>query len=138
MSNKNLYDLDPEYFERVPVRTELTVLPGDDPNLRPTINWTIREYDGSPVKLLEEVDGEEVVVDGVLTERGDLQDGTRILCPALFGYFRATVKVGEDGELYAKGTKLTGFLRFDGDDRHCWTCWGAADLESILKLHITR
>lgn len=97
----------------------------------PQIGWTVHEYSGGEVYRM--VDGKPV--HEPLTSKDDLKDGDTVLCPSLMGYFIGTVRVDGD-EVYARAGDHIGFLEFNQDDRHCWTCSGTADLAALMKLEI--
>lgn len=105
-----------EEFGRIPVRTELTVLPADDP-AGPTLGWIIKEYNGGEVFLL---DAQDQPIEEPLTRREDLKEGMRIYAPTLVGGRIATVRLEEDGDLCWESAGLIGDLNFSGDDRKCW------------------
>jgi len=103
---------DPVHF---PVRTELTVLSADDPNVM-TLGFPLREREGGPVGV--PVDGK---FHSPLLAREDLWEGREILIPTLAGPRHAVVARDVDGTLYWNAGNLNGNLVFDQDDRHCWT-----------------
>lgn len=100
---------------RFPVRTELTVLPVDDPNVM-TLGFTFREREGGPVGV--PVDGK---FHSPLLAREDLWEGREVLVPTLAGARHAVVARELDGTLYWRAGNMVGDLVFDRDDRHCWT-----------------
>lgn len=115
-------------------RVELEVLPAS-PNAGQQVGFSVSMYSGSEVYLL--VDGK--MVETPITARDGLKVGDTVACPSLMGYFRATIKAGKDGALYAESpNEHVGFLEFDTDDRHCWTCASTANMRSIKRLEIYR
>lgn len=83
---------DPEFFGRMPVRTELTVLGPDDPNTRP-LGFTMRVYDGTQVARDPEMKE-------YITTREALKVGDEIYVSTLFGICKAKVYLDEDGTLF--------------------------------------
>lgn len=103
-------DPEPAFVGRIPIRTELTVLPADPP--REPLGWVMREYNGTEVFKVGAV--------GVpMTGREDIQPGARVIVTTLVGAFEMTV-FEEDGELWAESAGTVADLKFDTDDRHCW------------------
>lgn len=130
---------------KIPVRTELTVLPADDPN-RPPLNWVVKEYNGVPAyRYLPEYEENGFSSEDLkpLTAREDLKPGDQILIPALIGgYHRMTIEEGDgslkDGTLMAKTGHSAAFLRFGEDDRKCWVATGMINLRGLAKLSVSR
>lgn len=126
----------------VPVRTELTVLPADDPSKR-EIGLVIRERNGVEIHKFEEGRKYERDEDGrwkdlaPITEEGDLRAGDKILVPGLMGeLFVMSVEADKYGALTARGEHLSAVLEFGKDDRHAWVCVGLINLRGLQRLEI--
>jgi hypothetical protein len=108
------------------------------------ITWTCREYSGTEIFAAPEgMPYEDVVAhkDGFalkpVTTREGIHDGSIIIVQDLFGfgiYIVETTQVGLVG--ISKSKAMMAVLKFDTDDRHCWTCCGTANLKAIQKLDI--
>ena len=114
--------------------------------LDPAIKWTVTEYDGCEIcKAPPGLTAEEVIALDVLPEDFDyepitdeegLQSGDVVLSPSLVGGYHVGT-VGEDRKSFTSPNKtFMGFLRFGGDDRNCWVCWGGGNLASLMKLEL--
>jgi hypothetical protein len=101
---------------KIPVRTEITVLPADD--TRETIGWTVREYSGCDVFLLLELE----MVKKPITDRHALKPGVSIAVPSFFRGCHHHMKVQSESYAETLDGKLGAFLRFGEDDRNCWVC----------------
>lgn len=130
----------------VPVRTEIEVLPADDPKAR-KLGWTVREYNGCPIHPGPPgMTVEQVIESGLpegfelarITDAEVLQDGDVVLAPAMFGGLNVgTVGTHEDGSRYfVTPGGFLGFLSFGEDDRNCWVSWGGGNLNAIKKLSL--
>lgn len=110
-----VYSVDnPEFVGRIPVRTEITVLPADEPK---KLGWRIQSYDGAEVFLLTSAGD---VIKSPITDQEALKEGMRV--SAWGGTW--LVKKDEYKVLYLDGSRNIGTLSFDEDDRHCWACTG--------------
>lgn len=119
-----------ELFDKIPVRTELTVISADDPSY--TIGWACQIYSGNEVFL---VDADNKVISTPLTKKSDLKPGTKICVATLVGDYLMTIE--SDGHKLSAITDNRGtlaILEFDIDDRHCWTSPGAINMRAIKKL----
>jgi hypothetical protein len=118
--------------EKLPVRTELTVLSADDPNQR-TIGFVIREYNGTEVYKAD-------AHGTTLTNESDIKPGDKLHVQTLVGTYAMTAAKDEYGVLYAE-TEPGGMfadLIFNKDDRHCWASTYAVNAKAIKKLTATR
>jgi len=139
---------DPDQF-RVPVRTELTVLPADEPGQK-KIGWTVKEYMGFPIKTAPQgLTHEEAMNTGnwpegfepeIITEKDGIKEGDLILAPNLSGWTVARVETTSEGK-FAGLSQDKGwiyFLEFGQDDRKCWVCGGSGNLKAIQRLELTK
>ena len=138
------------------IRTELTVLKGDDGEAR-KLGWEIKEYDGVP--LFRGPDGmtaDEVLDQGLpegfvfepIPAVEELQMGDVVMYAAMMGgYHVATIGTqrvrmrdsSHKTEFIAKSRGgHVGFLRCGGDDRECWICWGGGNVDALMRLEIKR
>lgn len=119
---------------RIPARTELTVLPADEPN-KPTIGWTMTERNG--VQITKSPEAEDPI-----TDRDGIKVGDTVYVPAMFGEGHYVMKIEADdhgGELYARSEGgLLGILEFGADDRNAWTCIGLVNPRGVTKLSLTK
>ncbi len=117
------------------------------------IQFTVKEYVGTEVhstgliRTSEEVlalprsEAEELVRSSLtrrLTDPEAIRPGLLLVVPSLMGgYVLAIVEPpspdGSWGWLTAS-KKLGGFLEFDVDDRHAWTCSGTFNTEALVSL----
>lgn len=120
----------------IPARTELTVIPADDPQQR-TLGWKVTERDGV---TLFKFDAEGGIDKRPLTNQDDVQPGVRLAVASLFGGFiPMTVEQDKETEgLVARGGNLLAILRFAEDDRACWTCVGMINMRGLKKLSVGR
>jgi hypothetical protein len=118
--------------EKLPLRTELTVLPADDPNQR-TIGWVVREYNGTEV-FKADAHGT------ALKNESDIQVGDKLHVQTLVGTYVMIATRDEYGVLFAQ-TEPGGMfadLQFNKDDRHCWASTYAVNAKAIKKTSVTR
>jgi hypothetical protein len=120
---------------KIPARTELTVIPADDPKMR-TIGWTVTERNGVTLFKFDAAGGIDI---RPLLSLADLVEGDEIAVAALTGgYHKMTVKKDEEGKLMGCNDSLLAILRFAEDDRKCWTCVGLINTRGLAKLDVTR
>lgn len=123
---------DPGEVGQLPLRTELTVMPADDPT-RPSIGLVVKEQEGFVISKL--VDGKPIE----FQPGEDLTVGQEILVPSPFSigcYFPMTV-VEEEGGLYGLSTEgsLLAFLQVADDERGAvWVCIGTANAKNLKSL----
>lgn len=119
------------------------------------IKFTVHEYAGVQVFTTDRILTPDEIsalsqeqVQGILQESvgkrllaaEDMREGLLILIPGLIGgYIFGLVErdVGDAawGWRSANGTTV-GILEFDTDDRHCWTCGGMMNLNSLSRLEL--
>lgn len=117
---------------KIPVRTELTVLPADDPGNR-TIGWIVREYNGTEVYKAD-------APGTLLLNESDIQVGDKLHVQTLVGTYLMIAYRDEYGVLQAQ-TETGGMfadLKFNTDDRHCWVSTFAVNAKAVKKLTVTR
>ena len=98
----------------IPVRTEIEVLPADEPGEPVGLKWQCYCYDGAEVFFLTP-DGD--VIEEPITNREALKEGMKV--SVWGGTWR--VKVDEEGELYLDGSRNIALLSFGKDARNCWS-----------------
>lgn len=88
---------------------------------------------GSEVFL---VDAENKVIRTPLTKESDLRPGTKVCVTTLVGDYIMTVNSDSYGVLsaYTDNKGMMAILKFNEDDRHCWTSPGSINLGAIKKL----
>lgn len=127
--------------DKIPTSLPVEVLPADTAGA--PLNFTIREYLGSPVYRWSDVHEEDKTP---LTGREDLKPGDAILVPALTGgYYKAYVTGDHTDASKSCGWDTNpgepqgamGFLEFGADDRNCWICTGVVNKRGIQKLELT-
>lgn len=109
-------------FDKIPARTEITVLPADKPEEH-MVGWQVHCYSGAKVYLLTELE----VVEEPITDRAALTSGVSVAVPSFFGGFHHMVIKDDSKErLYAETLdgKLGAFIHFGLDERNCWVCTG--------------
>lgn len=122
---------------KIPARTEVTVIGPDDPNMKP-LGFRVTERDGV---TLFKFDAEGGIDKRPLTNQDDVQPGVQLAVASLFGGFiPMTVEQDKEteGRLVARGGNLLAILEFAEDDRKCWTCVGMINMRGLKKLEITR
>ena len=119
----------------IPVRTEVLVLPGDEPSEK-KIGFVVHEYNGVELHPLTE-DGH---VDSSKTfKKDELQVGMTVACASLFGGYNVIeIKKDKHGELYGENGVFWAILEFTTDDRACWVSTGGGNLSAIKKLTADR
>jgi hypothetical protein len=127
---------DSEFIGSFPIRTEITVLPADEPKER-TIGWAVVERNGGEVYKLD--------ADGInLTNFSDLKKGDDVLVPTLFGYVQMKItkrsRIKKTATAESEGT--LAWLEFSKDDRKCWTSSSSMNKKLLknknLKLVISK
>lgn len=108
-----------EMTDVIPVRTELTVLPADEPKAR-TIGLPMTTYEGTRIARL--VNGK---LEEPLCQADDLREGMAIVVTGILGRFEAVVVKNTAGSLCWKTDRAWGRLEFAIDDRGCWTSPGS-------------
>lgn len=98
--------------EKLPARTEVTVLGPDKPRAKP-IGLVVRERNGTRV-FKQSAPGVP------LRDLGDIRHGDKLLVTTLTGILEMTAQRGEDGILRAWSTGFVANLEFSKDDRKCW------------------
>lgn len=130
----------------LPVRTELTVLPADDPEQR-QIGWVVKEYSGvsvgrGPAGLTAEeiLANPDTLMGFELVPITDaLRVGDVVLFGGLFGGWHVcTIQEGTGGDPIAVSPSgdFVGFLAFGEDDRNCWACIGGGNLKALQRLNL--
>jgi len=115
---------EPESFGRMPIRTELTVLPADDPN-NLKLGFGIQCYSG--IEIHPVING-DVQKESIKDENG-LYDGMNVEAWGVVW----TVRFDKDGSPYLDSLKTSGFLEFNIDDRECWVCGGLINKRCYMK-----
>ena len=107
------------------------MLEADKP--KTTIGWVCREYSGTEVF---KVNADNKVVPTPLTKESDLRTGTKVCVTILVGDYIMTVESDSYGVLsaYTDSKGMMAILKFNEDDRHCWTSPGSINLGAIKKL----
>lgn len=140
---------EPEYVGRIPVRTELTVIPSAEPNHK--FGFTVHHLWGSevyPIPEGQEPSEEMADPKNILTRQDDLQEGLRLLILTLFGWSVGVVAKDEKGNLTCTtpGGSFVHFLTFANDRPPLadgtpalprWVCTGSANLRGLKKLMVT-
>lgn len=117
--------------DKIPLRTEVTVLGPDDPKQK-TLGFVVREYDGVELHPLTEAGG----VDTTKTfKEGELQVGMKVALASLFGGYNVVeIRQDEKGEFYGINGGFYAFLKLATDERACWVSPGGGNLRAIKKL----
>ena len=102
---------EPEYVGKIPVQTDLTILPADPE--RAPVGWMCRCYSGAEVF-------KPVAEDVLLTRREDIQPGDKLIVTTLVGTLVMTATLDEEGDLQAETEHTLANLEFGEDDRECW------------------
>ena len=160
--DKDTYSVsEPEFAGNIPIRTEITVPPGD-PEGRKTIGWTCYEVAGTDVHPIPE--GQDPSLDlvtgaNLITKESDHKPGMHLLVHDLFGGCHGIVHdlfggchgivhgiVQADGRsCLSLSGKTTFFLEFvndrppleDGTPAPArWVCTGSGNLAAIKKLEL--
>ena len=119
-----------EVVGKIPIRTELEILPADEPK-QLKIGWTVKEYIGGEIFKL---DANGQMITEPLTNKTDLIPGMIVAAPTLFGYVNTTIDVDQYGEVFGTSGGLYIMLSFGEDDRKCWVSSGAINMKAIKKL----
>lgn len=116
---------------RFPIRTELTVIPGDDPNQKPIgfkcynrNGVDLRRPNGAPIK-----------------ERDELREGDEVLAATFWGDALAVVKKNEFGQLLAFSGHTRFLLFFEEEDlgelkARGWVCVGMVNTRALSRLDL--
>ena len=129
INGKDLYYVgEPEFVGAFPVRSEIHVAPTNNK----TSGWIVKNFYSSAEVYKLNDSGEPIRVN--LTNKEDLQVGTRVTVPTLFGYVNMVIAKDEDGELFADSENTSADLIFDEDDRHCWTSSCAFNKRAMSKI----
>lgn len=122
---------------KIPARTKIEVIPGDDPN-RPKLGWMCYEQRGAEVYLFDRaVHGDGIVRERLqtITAKDGLTEGLEILVPSLFGgYHVMKVVIDQFGQPQAHNDTTGAILEFSKDDRHCWVSLGTINLKALQKV----
>ena len=132
--------------EPIPVRTEMTVLKGDDGEPK-KIGWTVREYIGTEVlsappglsceETRKTANWPEGFKPEPIFEQNAIGEGSVVIIPNLIGGLSAyKVETMADGSFCGRSGDMIAFLEWSPDDRNCWVCGGTANLAAILKLNL--
>jgi hypothetical protein len=116
---------DPEYLGKMPMRTELEVLPEENPPGKAR-GWWVTCFDGSEVFKLD-------VPDVPLTRREDIQPGDKLRVLTLVGTYEMTATV-RDGKLWGESEGTIAALDFNTDSRHCWVSRYAINKRALEKV----
>lgn len=108
---------EPEFCGRIPVRTEIEVLPADDPDDK-KLGWVIVTYNGCEVCPIDS--------DVPITSRWGLRPGMKVRA------WNMEWTVVWDGwfSIALDREKSKGILVFGEDDRKCWACPGIINKNS--------
>lgn len=149
---------EPEHLGKIPVRTELTVLPADDPS-KPKIGFMVYELkgtdlypwpDGHTGVFRDEADLEQWLTDDrLLTTREALQPGMKLLVHDLFGWGQGITLLDPQGKVrvMSPSGKILYMTDFVNDRPPApdgtpapprWVCVGSANLAGLKRLEITR
>lgn len=101
-----------EYVGKIPVRTDLTVLPADDAKKAP-MGFMCQCFNGGEVY-------KPGALDTPLTRREDIQPGDKLIVTTLFAVLEMTATLDDEGELQAETEHTLANLEFGEDDRECW------------------
>lgn len=104
-----------EFFDTLPVRTEIEVLPADDCK-QLKLGWVVHEVNGGEVWFANDEN------EAPITTINGIKVGDVLMVPTLVGVHQMTVSVKEG----ASGRAVTargsiGLLEFATDFRQCWT-----------------
>ena len=118
----------------LPSKTELTVLPADDPKGR-TLGFVVRERNG--VSLYPIIDGK--IGENPVPATEDLVVGRDYTASGLMGEdLLWTVGKDDYGEFSITcGPSLIGCLERGKDERNCWAVTGMVNTRGLKKLNIT-
>ncbi len=117
---------------RTPARTELTVLPADDPPQK-KIGFVCYELQGCEIS--KTLGGAPVPGSETLAE------GSTIYAPGMFGgWHELTIRYGADGKPHGDGGTMAVLSRTKEDDPRgdVWVCIGLVNKQAIKKLEISR
>lgn len=114
---------EPEYIGTMPIRTDIEILPADEPGREP-IGWKVYIRDGGEVYL--EIDPETP-----LTSLKSIEAGDKVLVPTMFGISLMTVTEVNGNEAFAETEGSIAPLKFANDDRDCWTCSSLINKKSL-------
>lgn len=111
-------------FGPFPIRTELTILPADDPkDLELAAGWVFRDYNGTKVAHYIEADHPEKRIDTDKLETAKtIAVGDKLLIQGIFGYHIITVIQVKGDSAVAESEKQTYHLRLNQDERQIWAC----------------
>lgn len=125
----------PEHFGQFPVRTEIEVLPADEPSEK-KIGWEVRCYDGTEVyKVIVSSFVATEFKEQPLTNFDDIKPGDRLVVQTLVGRRNMIARMDDEDEgLYAECDGLLADLVFDSDDRHCWISTYAINTRCLDRL----
>lgn len=117
----------PTYVGKIPLRTDVTVLPADDPDQKPI---------GFSVNMRHGVEVYRFASDGSVDEtplRGyeDITDGTKLAVLGFSGGFHPMTVERSVSGFTASNENLSAILQFDTDDRHCWITTGLVNMRAI-------
>ena len=113
---------------------KIIIIPADNvKNLK--IGFTVHEYMG--VEVFPFVNGE--IDKNPFINESDIYEGMDLAIPGLMGWFHIMkVHKDENGNFYAKTENILASLKFNSDERHCWTCSGLINIKAIKKLYLTK
>ncbi len=112
--------------EKIPSRTEITILPADPPDSR-KLGFTVWEYLGAEIR--KTLDGPALLLES------DVQVGDVVLVPGVSGYHEMMVR--KDGDQFYAEThdgRWYSPLNFAEDDRGSWVSLGMINARGIRSL----
>jgi len=117
-------------------QTAVTLEVSPNPEGPRFLNFVVKEYIGAEVYLKDEERGLVVA-----KNYEDLQEGTEIFVPALFGgYYKLLILDIDDTKKVAgaastkEETGTAATLEYDKDDRHCWVANGIFNMDAMKRL----
>ncbi len=116
---------EPVMMGTIPQRTELKILPSQDPDYKP--HFFAAVYTGT--SLFKVVDG--VPVEQPLLRYDDIQPGDEV-----FGWIGGIVS--DDRKIVRASKHLFGTIAFDEDDRHCWVMSSVFNTKGLTSLEMYR
>jgi len=139
----------PEFVGKLPVRTELTVLPADDPKQK-KIGFAVYEITAGAdvlkvptgMSIEEAVEALKVggaVAFGIATTETDLEAGDVVITQGLFGYIIGPV-IREGNSVYMESESgMIGMLQWNsGLEQPRWTCPGHINSRAIKHTELER
>ena len=119
--------------DRIPAKTEITVLKNDDPQSR-TLCFVVHEQEG--VSLYPIIDGK--IGEEPVPATEDLVVGRQYTAIGMLGEDLVwTVEKDAYGEFTIScGSSLVGCLERGGDDRNCWRVLGMINTRGLKKLKV--